>query len=86
MPVIWTVTVGVCEKECVVPAASKASSLAQSQGSSMEVGTSIEDHLCGANFDDTHTLPFEEMAGLITQPAACSLQAWPRSGRTHLYY
>ena len=50
---IWTVTVAVCEKECVVPAASKANSLAQSQGSSMEVGRNIEDHLCGANFDDT---------------------------------
>lgn len=33
------------------------------------VGMGIEDHLCGANFDDTHTLPFEEILGL--QQASC---------------
>lgn len=51
-------------EEWVVSAMSKASMFCAGSKVFHGVGTGIEDHLCGANFDDTHNLPFEEMLGL----------------------
>jgi hypothetical protein len=68
------------EEEWIVSAMSQASKSCAESRVLHGVGMSIEDHLCGANFDDTHTLPFEEMA----RTTASILQARPRSGGTDL--
>lgn len=51
-------------EEWVVSAMSKASTFCAGSKVFHGVGTGIEDHLSGANCDDTHTPPFEEMLGL----------------------
>jgi hypothetical protein len=50
-------------EEWVVSAMSKASTFCAGSKVFHGVETGIEDHLCGANFDDTHTLPFDEVLG-----------------------